>query len=289
MTFHVRNLKPNLRFDVFTVEKTPQLADGSPNPNFGGDLGFAWYQPDLETNRKGEGNIRLGVTPFNGEHQAGPLVMITRLDAETKLGPLCTSPKSLRPGASRPGESVAPTRPTRAPAEPTARLSAVTSPPLVPPETKAMVGEALGAPVSATITRRESQRYARAVGDLDPIYFDEAAAAAAGYLGLVAPPTFVGHAVVEGSTLDDLREDGLWVDRGRKLRLGVSRSMFGGEEWEFRVPVLVGDTITAQRRLGAVEEKDGRSGPFVLLHYETTFTNQRDEIVAVSRLVGIAR
>ena len=59
LTLHVRNLKPNLRFDVFTVEKTPQLADGSPNPNFGGNFGFAWYQSDLETNRKGEGNIRI--------------------------------------------------------------------------------------------------------------------------------------------------------------------------------------------------------------------------------------
>ena len=76
---------------------------------------------------------------------------------------------------------------------------------------------------------------------------------------------------------------------GTPIRLHVTRTMFGGEEWEFRAPVLVGDTITAQRRLGAVEEKDGRSGPFVLLHYETTFTNQRDEVVAISRLVGIAR
>ncbi|MET0457786.1 MAG: MaoC family dehydratase N-terminal domain-containing protein [Ilumatobacteraceae bacterium] len=161
--------------------------------------------------------------------------------------------------------------------------------PLVPPETRAMVGQPLGEPVSAVITRREAQRYARAVGDLDPIYFDEAAAKDAGYDGLVAPPTFVGHAVVEGSTLEDLRIDGLWVDRGRKLRLGVSRTMFGGEEWEFRAPVIVGDTVTAQRRLGAVEEKAGRSGPFVLMHTETTFTNQRDEVVAVSRLVLIAR
>jgi len=152
-----------------------------------------------------------------------------------------------------------------------------------------MVGEPLGEPVTAMVTRREAQRYARAVGDLSPIYFDSGAARAAGYDGLVAPPTFVGHAVVEGSTLEDLREDGLWVDRGRKVRLGVSRSMFGGEEWEFHLPVLVGDTITALRRLGAVEEKAGRSGPFVLVHYETTFTNQRDEVVAVSRLVGIAR
>jgi acyl dehydratase len=165
----------------------------------------------------------------------------------------------------------------------------MTEQPLVPPETRAMVGEPLGDPVTAVVSRREAQRYARAVGDLAPIYFDEEAARAAGYDGLVAPPTFVGHAVVEGGVLADLREDGLWVDRGRKVRLGVSRSMFGGEEWEFRHPVLVGDTITAQRRLGAVEEKAGSSGPFVLLHYETTFTNQHDEVVAVSRLVGIAR
>jgi acyl dehydratase len=160
---------------------------------------------------------------------------------------------------------------------------------LVPPETQALVGQRLADPVSAVITRREAQRYARAVGDLNPVYFDEAAARAAGYDGLVAPPTFVGHAVVEGGTLADLREDGLWIDRGPKVRLEVKRTMFGGEEWEFRVPVLVGDTIKAERRLGAVEEKSGRSGPFVLLHYETTFTNQHDEVVAVSRLVGIAR
>jgi len=31
-------------------------------------------------------------TPFNGEHQAGPLAMITLPDADTGLGPLCTKP-----------------------------------------------------------------------------------------------------------------------------------------------------------------------------------------------------
>ena len=31
-------------------------------------------------------------TPFNGEHKAGPLAMITLPDADTGLGPLCTSP-----------------------------------------------------------------------------------------------------------------------------------------------------------------------------------------------------
>ena len=149
----------------------------------------------------------------------------------------------------------------------------------------------MGPPVSAVVTRREAQRYARSVGDLDPVYFDEGAARAAGYDGLVAPPTFIGHVVVEGGTLDDLREDGLWHDRGGSspIRLNVSRTMFGGEEWEFRAPVLVGDTVSAQRSLGSVEEKDGRSrGRSSCCATTTTFTNQRDEVVARSqRLVGI--
>jgi hypothetical protein len=32
------------------------------------------------------------VTPFNGEHHAGPVAFITRPNATTHLGPLCTDP-----------------------------------------------------------------------------------------------------------------------------------------------------------------------------------------------------
>jgi hypothetical protein len=31
-------------------------------------------------------------TPFNGEHKAGPVAMISGIDPTTKLGPLCTDP-----------------------------------------------------------------------------------------------------------------------------------------------------------------------------------------------------
>jgi hypothetical protein len=33
-------------------------------------------------------------TPFNGEHKAGPLAMISLPDEKTNLGPLCTSPRT---------------------------------------------------------------------------------------------------------------------------------------------------------------------------------------------------
>jgi hypothetical protein len=34
-------------------------------------------------------------TPFNGEHSAGPVAFITRPNATTKLGPLCTDPQKV--------------------------------------------------------------------------------------------------------------------------------------------------------------------------------------------------
>jgi hypothetical protein len=41
-------------------------------------------------------------TPFNGEHKAGPLAMISVPDPSTKLGPLCTDPDPRHPGACNP-------------------------------------------------------------------------------------------------------------------------------------------------------------------------------------------
>ena len=34
LTLKVKGLKPNLDFDVFTIENTPQLSNGTPNPDF---------------------------------------------------------------------------------------------------------------------------------------------------------------------------------------------------------------------------------------------------------------
>ncbi|HEX4447163.1 MAG TPA: hypothetical protein VH044_10520 [Polyangiaceae bacterium] len=47
-----QNIKPNLKFDMFTIEKDPFNADGSANAAFT-NFGFAWYQSDLEANSKG--------------------------------------------------------------------------------------------------------------------------------------------------------------------------------------------------------------------------------------------
>jgi hypothetical protein len=127
------NFKPGLAFDLFTVQRSNQNADGSARviPSFG----LAWYQSDVQVGATGTASVKVrtilldqifgfdpdvalsptntfhlgfwfnnpadaapcgftGVTPFNGEHTAGPLAFITRPNAVTDLGPLCTDPNT---------------------------------------------------------------------------------------------------------------------------------------------------------------------------------------------------
>ena len=159
---------------------------------------------------------------------------------------------------------------------------------LIPAETAARVGELLAPPVTVTVTAEGSQRYAQAVGDLNPIYFDEAAARAAGYRTVVVPPTYVAYALVQGRPLHDIGTDGLFVG-DKPIRLEVGRIMFGGEEWDFVAPVHAGDVITGEARLAAIDQKDGSKGPFVRITREITYRSAGGEVVARTRQIGIAR
>jgi hypothetical protein len=139
LTLHLRGVKPGLAFDLFTVQRSPFLADGSPDPDFAAkfnrSFGLAWYQSDIEANEEGRASVRIrtillnqifgfdpdvqltptntfhvgfwfndpndaaacgftGFTPFNGEHHAGPLAMISLPNPDTGLGPLCLTPNT---------------------------------------------------------------------------------------------------------------------------------------------------------------------------------------------------
>jgi hypothetical protein len=145
LTLHLRNIKPNLAFDLFTVQRSTLDAQGkpiSPAPSFG----LAWYQSDVQADDDGDARVKIqtiladqifGVnldesppnpintfhvgfwfndpndaaacgfdvtkpTPFNGEHTAGPLAMISLPDAQTGLGPLCLNPDASQASGCNP-------------------------------------------------------------------------------------------------------------------------------------------------------------------------------------------
>lgn len=131
---------------------------------------------------------------------------------------------------------------------------------LIPEEARQMVGELLSEPLTGTITAKEAQRFALAAGDLNPLYFDEAAAQEAGYRTTLVPPVFLAWSLAPARPVEDVRLDGLYRGEGKRVSLKVKRVMFGGEEWEFLAPVFAGDTITSETRLKSLEENSGVPG-----------------------------
>ena len=53
-------IRPDLAFDLFTVQHSPFLADGTRDPAFTGSFGLAWYQSDIHVgHRTDDGHVRI--------------------------------------------------------------------------------------------------------------------------------------------------------------------------------------------------------------------------------------
>jgi acyl dehydratase len=141
------------------------------------------------------------------------------------------------------------------------------------------------------VTEAAFQRYAIAAGDLNPIYFDDAAARAAGYPGIVAPPNFLSAVLgwQAGPPEEELRPDGTTAADVAFLPLPGARLMGGGQELEIARAVRPGDEVTLERRLADVEKREGKSGTLTLLKIEKRYRNQHGELLLVCRETLIAR
>jgi acyl dehydratase len=131
------------------------------------------------------------------------------------------------------------------------------------------------APVSYDVEKGAIRKFAEAIGDEDPIYYDEKAAQAAGLKTIVAPPTFL--CTFRAQALPDL-----------KIQFGRVR-LNGGNEYEYYQPLYAGDTITVTAKYTDVSERSGRTGNMVFVLTELTFKNQQGAVVAKGRNTGIMR
>jgi acyl dehydratase len=141
-----------------------------------------------------------------------------------------------------------------------------------------------------TVSRTDIARYARAIGETDPTHFDPEAAQAAGHPDVVAPPYFPYTIRMTAANLrakEELASDGsATVD---VPPVETTRAMAGETTIEFGVPIHAGDTITLEKRITDIYEKEGRSGALVFVVQEFTFTNQDDELVMRESFTRIYR
>lgn len=160
---------------------------------------------------------------------------------------------------------------------------------LIPEQATAAIGT-VAATATGEVNRRDWQRWAVAVKDHNPLWFDARHARAHGYDDVVCPPLYLQYAVLGVTPLDQLRPDGSSGASSGNLDFPAApKRMAGGESTTFHLPSYHRDEVTMVRTVESIVEKQGRSGRFVLVTWHTTYTNQRSELVAEAATSMIAR
>ena len=129
-------------------------------------------------------------------------------------------------------------------------------------------------PVTMEVEKGAIIKFARAIGDDNPLWADEVAARKSRYGGLIAPPTFLRSM---GSQEPQLPFD-----------VPFQRGLDGGSDWEYFGSVRPGDRITCVARITDIKERTGRLGVMLFVTTTISYRNQFDELVATQTTTTIA-
>jgi acyl dehydratase len=131
-------------------------------------------------------------------------------------------------------------------------------------------------PVEFAVEADRIRLFADAIGTDNPVHHDAAAATAAGFRDLVAPPMFavVYSAPALGPAILD-----------PAVGMNFAAMVHGGQEFVWSEPVCAGDTISTAVEVKSITEQDGK-GFYV---FESTSTNQDGQEVVRATWTNIVR
>jgi acyl dehydratase len=119
------------------------------------------------------------------------------------------------------------------------------------------------------VSRVKIADFAAAIGDLNPLYRDRAAAQAAGHPDVIAPPTFaiVVSMASSGAAL---------ADPG--LGLNYAMVVHGEQRFEYTRPIAAGDVLTAQPTITEIRD----AGRNIMLTTSTQIRTIEGELVCTA-------
>ncbi|WP_428248308.1 MaoC family dehydratase N-terminal domain-containing protein [Ferrovibrio sp.] len=127
-------------------------------------------------------------------------------------------------------------------------------------------------PLYYEVEKGQLRFFSKVIGETDPIYFDEAAAKAAGYRSILAPPTFC-FSCLRGSADEMPYVTALGMSDDE-----LGRSLHGEQSFEFHEPVCAGDKLTITEKIVDIFEK--KSGSLLFILTETRLVNQLEQLAA---------
>ena len=158
---------------------------------------------------------------------------------------------------------------------------------MIPEEARPFAGRT-DPPVVRRVEKGAIRRYADAVDNDNPLYYDEEYAWRSRFGAIIAPPGFFGWPVEPSSASTGLPD--IVVELQAALsKAGFPRILDGGITYDFRVPVRAGDTLIATPRISDIVEKQGKSGAMMMCLFEVTYLNQNGELAARSVQTFFAR
>ncbi|MGB2584443.1 MAG: MaoC family dehydratase N-terminal domain-containing protein [Dehalococcoidia bacterium] len=154
---------------------------------------------------------------------------------------------------------------------------------MVPDELKQHIGK-IDPPHVREVERGAIRRYADAVGNDNPLYFDEEYASESRYGTIIAPPGFFGWSMQSVPS-----SEGIIGLMTAMINAGYYRILDGGMSYEFFLPVREGDIMIASPKVKDVNAKEGKSGTMMVCDFETTYLNQNGDLVAKAYQTLIGR
>ena len=133
--------------------------------------------------------------------------------------------------------------------------------------------------VVAEVLAEETIQFAKALGDLNPLYVDEDAARESPFGSLLAPPTF--PVTLAAGNMDP--------DLFFELGLNFASIVHGEQEFEYLRPLKVGEKVTLKGRVADITEKEGRSGVMDVVVLETTGYDQKGEKIFIARMTLLSK
>jgi acyl dehydratase len=142
---------------------------------------------------------------------------------------------------------------------------------------KHFIGHALPA-FSVVVEAGRLRFFAKATGQTDPVYWDEAAAREAGHPGLPVPPTFLFCLEMDGPNPAAVRD---------LLGLDFRNLLHGEQGFRYHTLAHAGDVLTFEPRIEDIWNKKGGALEFVAR--STRVTNHAGWHVADMRCVTVLR
>ncbi len=134
------------------------------------------------------------------------------------------------------------------------------------------------APFMVEIEKRWVRSFAEAIGETDPVYFDESVAKARGYRSLPAPPTFPFAMIMERNQSFMLLDE-LGIDK--------RHAMHAEQSFAYHADLCAGDVVTGRQKV--IDVYDKKNGALEFLVTEIRMENQRGEHVCDLRTTVVVR